>query len=195
MKNLSRLAAAVATLATVLFVNARAAEDGAYVDFGKLTAGPDSTFVEVNLQQGLIRFAAKIAATQEPEAAELLNNIQYVRVNVVGLDDSNRTTTLDRMQSVRAELEKKGWEPVVTARESKAQGGDDVAVFMKMKGDDTIEGIVVTVIEKTGKAVFVNVVGNIRAEQIARLGDKMNIEPLRNLKFERGHKQGEVKGS
>lgn len=176
----STLAAALLSLACV--TSTSAADEPGYVDFGKFAAGPDSKFVEVNIQSGLLKFAAKLAASHEPDAAELLKNIRHVRVNVVGLDDTNKASTLARMESIRADLEKKGWEKIVTVHEPKASGSDDVVVFMKST-DDTIHGIVVTVIESKGNAVFVNVVGNIRAEDLAKLGEKLDIKPLNKLRF------------
>jgi hypothetical protein len=184
MKNLLRSTLAATTLSLASLVSAHAATEPGYVDFGKLSAGPTSKFVEVNIQSGLIKFAAKIAASQEPEAAELLKNIRHVRVNVVGLDDSNRAATVARVEAVRADLEKQGWEKIVTAREPKKGGTDDVAIYMK-SNDDTILGLVVTVIESKGEAVFVNVVGNIRAENLAKLGEKLDIKPLSKLKLNR----------
>jgi hypothetical protein len=184
MNNLLRsaLAATALSLASALPVSA-APEIGA-VDFGSFSAGPQSKFVEVNVQSGLLKFAAKIAASQEPDAAELLNNIRHVRVNVVGLDETNRAATVARVESIRAELEKKGWEKIVTAREPKKGGTDDIAIYM-MSNEETIHGVVVTVIEGKGEAVLVNVVGNIRAEQLARLGEKLDIKPLSKLKLPR----------
>lgn len=173
---------AASTLSLALAASLSAAEDPGYADFGKFSAAPDSKFVEVNVQGGLLKFAAKLAASHEPDAAELLRNIRHVRVNVVGLDDSNKADTLARMASIRAELETKGWEKIVTVREPKAQGSDDVAIYMK-SNDETIHGIVVTVIEHKGSAVFVNVVGNIQADQLAKLGEKLDIKPLNKLKI------------
>lgn len=182
MKNQLRSILAAALLSLAFATSTPAADEPGYFDFGKFSAGPDSKFVEVNLQAGLLKFAAKLAASQEPDAAELLKNIRHVRVNVVGLDDTNKSSTVARMESIRAELEKKGWEKIVTARDPKAGGGDDVVVFMKST-DDAIQGIVVTVIEHKGTAVFVNVVGNIRAEDLAKLGEKLDIKPLSKLKL------------
>jgi hypothetical protein len=182
MKNPLRSTLA-ATLLSLAFVSSlQAADEPGYVDFGPFAAGSDTKFVEVNLQSGLLKFAAKIAAAQEPDAAELLKNIRHVRVNVVGLDESNKASTLARMESIRAGLEKKGWEKIVTARDPKATGSDDVVVFMKST-DDAIQGIVVTVIEHQSTAIFVNVVGNIRAEELAKLGEKLDIKPLSKLRI------------
>jgi hypothetical protein len=180
MKFLFRPSLFAAVLALGSPAIARAANDA--VDFGAFTAAAGCEYVEVNLQSGLIRFAAKLAATHEPEAAELLRNIKHVRVNVVGMDKTNREATLARVTDIRAGLEKRGWEKIVTVQES-GSAGDDVAIYMKSKDEDSIEGLVVTVIEKRGKVVLVNVVGRIEAAQIARLGEKLNVEPLRKIKL------------
>jgi hypothetical protein len=181
MKNLFRSTLIVAGLACAVPVMAKNSSHPGHIDLGTFSAAAGCEFVEVNLQSALIKFAAKIAATREPEAAEMLRNIESVRVNVVGLDDSNRAATLSRITALRADLEQRGWEKIVTVQES-GSNGDDVAIYMKSRGEDAIAGLVVTVIEKNGKAVLVNIVGDIRADQIAALADKLNVEPLRKIK-------------
>jgi hypothetical protein len=178
MKNLLKTSAAVAALVLATSAFAHVKNEPGYVDFGKFTAEKGETFVEVNVPSALIKFAAKVSARQEPEAAELLANIKHVRVNVFGTNDRNREETLARMNSVREELAGKGWERIVTAQDK----GDDVAVFTKLNADETIEGLVVTVMDKGGEAVFVNVVGRIEAEQLAKLAENLDIEPLRKVK-------------
>ena len=90
MKNLRSLVAA-AGLSAVLSVASFAAEtEPGFVDIGQLMASAKGKFVEVNLSTGMLKFAAKLAARQEPEAAELIGNLKRIRVNVVSLDDSNR---------------------------------------------------------------------------------------------------------
>ncbi|MES1168271.1 MAG: hypothetical protein ABUL61_03780, partial [Oleiharenicola lentus] len=42
--------------------------------------------------------------------------------------------------------------------------------------------LVVTVIDHKGEAVIVNIVGNITAEQIAKVGRELDIEPLHGIK-------------
>ena len=172
------------TLATTAFANVT--EDAGYVDLGKFTAADGCEYVEVNIKSGLLKFAAKIAAIHEPEAAELLRNIKLVRVNVVGMDDTNRKDTVGRITAIRADLETKGWEKIVTVREGKdkkGHKGDDVAVYIKTASEDAISGVVVTVMEKNGEAIIVNIVGHIRAEQIADLGERLDIKELRRLKI------------
>ena len=167
-------------LATPVFADVT--HDDGYVDIRKFTAAAGREFVEINLKPALLKIAATIVAYEEPEAAELLRNLKLVRVNVVGLDDTNRSATVAHITKIRAELEKQGWEKIITVLEGADASENDVAIFMKPDGDDSIAGLVVTVIEKDGEAVVVNIVGNIRAEQIAKLGDKFDIKPLRKLK-------------
>lgn len=187
---LLRSSLAAAVFGAALTASSFAAEPAGYVDFGKFNAAAGREFVEVNLQSGLLKFAAKVAAAEEPEAAELLRSISHVRVNVIGLDDTNRGATVERIEKIRADLEKQGWEKIVTVREGDDKGGDDVAVYMKAKGEEAIEGLVVTVIERRGEAVLVNIVGDIRADQLAKLGEHLDVKPLRKLKMKR--KAGET---
>jgi hypothetical protein len=158
---------------------------GGYVDFGKLVPSAEGKFVEVNLSPGLLKFAATCVAKQEPQAAELLSNLRHVRVNVVELSDRNREETLERVKAVRQELETQGWTPMVNVREQPK--GDDVQIFAKMRGEEAIEGLVVTVISGNREVVLVNIVGDIKAEQIATLAERFNIDPLKKAEFAKHH--------
>lgn len=181
MKTMIRSTVAAATFSLALLSSALAggAEPG-FVDIGAFAPGGKGQFVEVNISSGLIKFAARLAKAQEPDLAELLGNLKSVRVNVVGMDDSNRTDTVAKIDAVRRKLEGDGWSKVVTVREP---GGDNVDVHVRQKSDDVIEGLVVTVLDRKGEAVFVNVVGNISADKIGALAEKFQIEPLRKLKL------------
>lgn len=180
MKNLIRSSFAAATLSLALTTFATAAEiESGAIDIGQLMPSAKGEFVEVNLSSAMLKFAARIAARQEPEVAELIRNLKSIRVNVVGLDDSNRAATIEQIEGVRRKLEAQGWTKMVTVRER--NGGDNVDVHVKQRGEEAIDGLVVTVLDKKGEAVFVNIVGNINADQLAQLADKFDIEPLRKV--------------
>lgn len=188
MKSLRPLIA-FAGLALALSTPSFAADaEPGYVDIGQLMPSAKGEFVEVNLSPGMLKFAARIAAKQEPEAAELIGNLKRVRVNVVSLDDSNRASTIEQFEGIRRKLESQGWTQMVTVRER--EGGDNVTVHAKQRGDDVIEGLVVTVIDGKGEAVFVNIVGSISADQIATIAENLDIQPLKNLnvKVKKHHK-------
>jgi hypothetical protein len=189
-----RLLAVAAGFAAALSVQSFAADsEPGYVDIGQLVPSSKGQFVEVNLSPGMLKFAAKIASKQEPEAAELIGNLKRVRVNVVSLDDTNRKGTVEQIEGIRRKLETQGWTQMVTVREGEA--GDNVDVHVKQRSEDIIEGLVVTVIDRKGEAVFVNIVGNISADQIATVAENLNIEPLKHLhvKAKKHHKAEEAK--
>jgi hypothetical protein len=193
MKNLLRASFAAATFSLALTASSFAAdlEVGA-VDIGQLMPSAKGQFVEVNLSPAMLKFAARIAAKQEPEVAELIRGLKSIRVNVVGLDDSNRDATVEKIEGVRRKLETDGWSKMVTVRDR--NGGDNVDIHVKQRGEEAIDGLVITVIDKKGEAVFVNIVGNINADQIAQIADKFDLEPLRkvHMKIEGKKKAKEV---
>jgi len=148
------------------------------VDFGKFSPpGGGGEFVEVNLGASLISLAASFVQKEEPDVAQLLNGLQRVHVNVIGVNDQNRTDLEKRSESLQQELTGKGWERIVTAQ----QQGQDVGVYLKTEANGTVQGLVVTVMDGKGQAVFVNVVGNIKPEQLATLGERLHIDPLKNI--------------
>jgi Domain of unknown function (DUF4252) len=176
---------------TTLFA---ADQPAGYVDFGKFTPSTaGGEFVEVKLSSGLIQMAAKIARKHEPDVADLLKNVRSVRVNVVPLGDDNLGETERKAETIRAELEGKGWEQIVNVKEK----NQDVAIFLKTRNAETVEGIVITVVEDGKQAVFVNVVGDVKLDQLSKLGDKLNLEPLKKvgevIEKEAGTKEGEKK--
>jgi hypothetical protein len=149
-----------------------------YVDFGRFSApASGGEFVEVNVKANLIAMVARLAEKQEPEAAELLRGLQMVRVNVLGLDDENRADVQKRVAKIRSDLDGHGWERVVTSQKK----DEDVAIFLKMRGSEAVEGLVVTVVEGNRQAVLVNIVGDIKPEKIAVVGERLNIEPLKKI--------------
>jgi len=148
------------------------------VDFGVFSApASGGEFVEVNLTSNLIALAARFVEKEDADVANLIKGLHGIRVNVIGLDDQNRTEMEERIQKVRKQLDGNGWERVVTAKQKE----HDVGVYLKTKDSDTVQGLVVTVLEGTKQAVFVNVVGNIRPEQVSQLGEKFHIEPLKKI--------------
>ena len=192
MNRIRRFCTAAAALASAA-VSLAAAEPAApiasdasgYVDFGQLVPSAEGKFVEINLSPGLLKFAATCVAKQEPQASALLSNLKHVRVNVVELSDRNREQTLERVKAVRQELATQGWTPMVNVREQPK--GDDVQIFAKMRGDEAIEGLVVTVIDSNHEVVLVNIVGDIKAEQIATLADRFDIDSLKHVKLAKHH--------
>ncbi len=181
MKYLPGHSLGMALIAAVLALRVHAEPaGGGYVDFGKLSApASGGEFVEFNISSNIISMATRLAGESQPEITDLVAGLQHIRVNVIGLDDSNRAEIRQRVKAVRAELDGQGWEKVVTAQEK----DQDVVVQLKMRGGEAVQGLAVTVINGDKQAVMVNIIGDIKPEKIAALGERFDIEPLKKLRI------------
>jgi hypothetical protein len=50
-----------------------------------------------------------------------------------------------------------------------------------MRGPEAVEGVVVTVLDGKKQAVLINIVGDIRPEKLGAIGERFNIDPLKQL--------------
>ncbi len=148
------------------------------VDFGSFSPpGEGGEFVEVNVPPNLIALGASLVEKDEPDVAKLLYGLKRVRVNVIGLDENNRAEMKKRAQKVRNELTSKGWERIVAAQEK----DQDVGIYLKMTDKGIVQGLAAVVMDGKEHAVFVNIVGEIKPEQISMLGEKLHLDPLKHL--------------
>jgi hypothetical protein len=150
------------------------------VDFGGFSPPKGGgQFVEVNVPTALINLASQIVAKDDPEVAKVLDGLKLVKVNVIGLDDENRPEMEKRAQKIRQDLSGDGWVRVVVVQEK----DQDVSVYLKMDDKGAVQGVTAVVIDGKDNAVFANVVGNIKPEQLAMIGEKFDIKPLEKLKI------------
>ncbi len=178
MKSLRTSLLAAACAAGLAFTTTVLAAAPGEIDFASLLTGTASTKnIEINLPEPLLAFASALTKTQDADAAALIKDLKHVRVNVLGLDDSNRADLTARMQKIRAELAAQGWLRTVNVQDN----GDDVAVLVKIGQNSAIEGLAVTVLSKNNEAVFVNIVGNIDPARIAAIGERYGIDHLKKI--------------
>ncbi|GAB5562327.1 MAG: hypothetical protein SynsKO_39740 [Synoicihabitans sp.] len=149
-----------------------------YADFASFHSDSGKTFVEVDINKSLLKLASVFTQKEDPEISALIASLERVRVNVIEADGDDHEAAIAQVEALRSDLDDKGWNRIVTVREAT---GDDVAVFVQQGPDDAILGVVVTVLGSSGEAVMVNVVGEVQLEQLARLGERLNIDPLREL--------------
>jgi ribosomal protein L30/L7E len=177
MKSLSVSLLPLAAFCAALHLPLQAAEDPGLVDFGVIAPPESGEFVEVQIKSNLINMVARIAEKSEPEIADILGGLRFIRVNVLSLNEENRDSVLGQIRKVQRQLESTGWDRVVNA----VDGGEDVAVYMKLRGEEAVEGIVVTILEGDKEAVLVNVAGDVRPEKLAVIGERFNIRPLKEI--------------
>jgi Na+-translocating ferredoxin:NAD+ oxidoreductase RnfG subunit len=148
------------------------------IDFGPLPApASGGEFVEVNLGSNMLFLASHLVDKQDADTAKLLSSVKLVKVNVVGVDDSNRDALEKCITKTREKLAAQGWERVVSLQDH----GDDVGVYLKTDPKEGIQGATALILDGKKEAVFVNIVGSIQPEQLAALGQQLHIDPLQLL--------------
>jgi len=169
----------VAGLAAGASLNALADAPAGQVDFSKFAQpGKGGEFVEILVKSNLLSMAAQIVEKEEPEVAKLLRSVQLVHINVVGLTDDNRSEMEKRVQQMRRDLDAQGWERIVTVQQ---KGAEDVSIHAKTRGTEALAGLAITVIDPKDEAVLINIVGDIKPEQVSALGNGLDIKPLKKV--------------
>ncbi|HET7609844.1 MAG TPA: DUF4252 domain-containing protein [Gammaproteobacteria bacterium] len=137
--------------------------------------------VEVNLDESMIKLLGG--------AAELtgFEGVTNVRVLVYENIAEDMQGVLKFVESTGTKLEGDGWRAVVRVREE----GEQVRIYMKPGTDGTLSGVTVMITESgsndgdddgggSGEAVFVNVSGNIRPEQLGQLASGIGVNGVLN---------------
>ncbi|MCZ6767283.1 MAG: DUF4252 domain-containing protein [bacterium] len=161
----------IAVVLPFTFSNAIAAPDDeykklpGYVDFDAMGIfGNAEPKVEVFLRGPLLKMAIEALRHEDPELVDVLAGIQLVRVHV--FDSLDYDDMKDKTESAVRTLEKKGWELAVRVREH----DESITIHMLPgKNDETLEGLVVMVVEGDDEAVFVNIVGTLNVKDIGRI--------------------------
>ena len=148
-----------------------------YVDLTSFDDAIDrSPTFEVNVRGVLMEMAAEAARESKPKLAGLLENL--VAVQVRGFEDLDDAADVfaRHARALAQDLEREGWQSVVRVREDDEQ----VDIFSRERNGG-IAGLIVMVSGDDDEQVFVNVVGDIRPEQLSMLGEAFDIDPLQEM--------------
>lgn len=161
-------------LTAMLALPAMAQEDAlkdypGYVDFGTLSDIFGEPTVQISVGQSLLGLVGSLSAKEDPEAAELFNRLNGVRVSVFENTEVPEEG-IEFVKDVAGRLSDMGWESVVTVND----GAEQVRIFMKINGD-MVEGISVMAVEPT-EAVFVNVIGNLNPAELEQVMDNFDVD-------------------
>lgn len=164
------------TFATLfLSLSAMAQEDElrdlpGFVDFGELAGIYGDPKVEISVGAALLGFLSAVSKNEDPETAEIFETLKGVRVNVYELN-GDAGPALDQMDLVIDDLKRDNWAPVVRVNDE----DEHVQIFMKLNGS-TIEGLTLMAVGDDDEAVFINVIGNLDPDKLAKVTDKFDID-------------------
>ncbi len=138
----------------------------------------EEPWLEVNVKGALLRLVTEASRNEDPELSNVLQGLKAIEVRGYPLTPEQFEEVGRRTGDLAKQLEARGWDTVVRVREQ----NERVNIYMKVN-DDVIAGLVVMVLEPDNEegAVFVNIVGDIDPEQIGKIGQKFNIDPLSDL--------------
>lgn len=151
-------------------------EEG-FVDFKPLEGlFPTLPRIEVNVKGSLLRLVVEASRHEDPALADVLARLRAVQVRTYDLPEDRATSIGRHTETLSRGLTRAGWETVVRVRE------DDqyVDMFLRENGD-IISGLMVMVVDNDAQeATFVNIVGDIDPAEVALIGRRFDIDPLRN---------------
>ena len=138
-------------------------------------AAKASQSVDVNLDERLMRLAAKAFSDKDADEREIKNLIAGVKgiyVRSFEFDSDGQFTAAD-VEAIRAQVRAPGWTRIVNVT-SKKEG--NVEVYLLMAGED-IGGLAVLSSEDRELTV-VNIVGPVDLEKLARLEGQFGVPDL-----------------
>jgi hypothetical protein len=141
-----------------------------YVDFAPLEKITQEAKVEVNLKSPMLGLVSKFVGHDDPELRDMLANLKLVRVRVYDLTPEIEKQFLSAGSETTTRLDKNGWERVVRVRED----NERVDIYFKPSSkSEWIEGVLIIAVDE--EAAFINIVGTIRPEDVARIGQHFDI--------------------
>ena len=134
-----------------------------YANLESLGMRDTDSVMTLSLGPTVLRLAASHIG-DEPEVRELLKSLDGVRIRIYEIEgDAGRVAT--RMDSMSANLQSEGWEPVVLIREE----NESTHMLLRVV-DEQICGMTVLVSDGDTEAVVINLMGKIKPQQF---GDVM----------------------
>lgn len=161
----------------LLALGSGAHAQGGYFSFDRIPGIDSEPSVEIDLGPEMMRFFGE--ATKGAQVPSGLEGITNVRVRVYeGVTQGGEAEVLKFIDDTSRTLERDGWRSVVRVNED----GERVRIFMKIAAsganEGSIEGLTVMVVDGGNEAVFINVAGAIKPEQLGQVASRFGMEDV-----------------
>ncbi|MFK7847450.1 MAG: DUF4252 domain-containing protein [Rhodothermales bacterium] len=156
--------------------------DPGYIDFTDMESRFDAEpNFQVNIKGHLLKLVAEASREDDPEFADLLLRLRAIQVRSFPMRRAQIRAMELHSESIGEELESGGWDTVVRLRDY----GQYVDVYA-IENPEYILGLMMMVVDaEQNETVLINIVGDIAADELGRIGSKFDIAPLSNLMEDR----------
>lgn len=151
-----------------------------YFDFEEFANLKDAEIInEVDLEEPMLKMIGKMFEDKKKESlGEKINFLKLVRVREFDIDKKNFDNMESAIESMDKNLQSKKWDRIIRTKSKNSFTN----VYVRRGSNDEYVGLVVTSLDKKGRATFVNIVGNIDFEAIGKMSGDLNIPQLDKLK-------------
>ena len=157
--------AGVILVALIGFGGAQASAQSGYYPIEEMGIFADGDLeVDVDLSGAMLRVAAGAMEDQDAGIAELVANLERVRVQVGAPSGVDAATVAQTMAAAQATLQGAGWQKILSVEEN-----DEQVYLYALESAGNISGLTVFVNEGGEEVVIVNIVGDINPETLGRL--------------------------
>jgi len=152
--------------------------DPGYVNFSTLEnrLNAEAKF-QVNIKGQMLKLVAEASREDDPEFADLLLRLRAIQVRSFPMLPSQIRNMERLSESIGEELEDNGWDTVIRLRDY----GQYVDVYA-IEDPDQILGLMMMVVDsEVNETIMINIVGDIAADELGRIGSKFDIAPLPDM--------------
>lgn len=145
------------------------------MDFLDLSSHYGEPKVEIDLSGALIKMISGFANHSDPELSEIVKKLESINIAVYQLNDDFEKA-YDSIDEMSKTLKKGNWDALVSV--NNVEDNEKVRIFSQST-EDVIEGIVVMVVSpetKGGEAVFINIVGEVGIDQVAKVASLLDVD-------------------
>lgn len=133
----------------------------------------DDSSVDINLRGAMLRLVGAAVLNEEPGLAELVSELEAMRVLVASVSDIDAEATAAAIGRAAARLDERGWQRVVRVREN----GEQVHLYVR-EVEEEVLGMTLLVLETEDEVTLINMAGRIDPAQLMAIGQAFDIPSL-----------------